>query len=308
MKKIIIGIVLLIIILGSTFVFAISSDEPANAKSDEQIENELLKSMAETKKEKEKIEKLFTRSSKEFKDKGYDEVVLSYSIEDRILTAQVNDDDFLDANKSQIESIIDKTAKGLGFNNFDINFNVLDSNITRSKEDKKLRESIHKVSKVVSDIVKDKGYNPSYSISVKPKKKIIIEGTDKDFAGNAKLEKRISNAILSKTNMNFTVKLKKKTESEIRDQEWQPIFTAIREETSKKFNEYRGFASSFHPEPLQIIIKTKINDSWFDNSDEKVKEIENYVDKIIELKIEELSIKEIPYEIIIRDENNKKIN
>ncbi|MFG6115768.1 hypothetical protein ACGTN9_11295 [Halobacillus sp. MO56] len=169
-------------------------------------------------------------------------------------------------------------------------------------------ESIQKVSNVVSDELKDRGYNLSYSISVKPEKEIVIEGTDKDFAENDELEKLISKAVLSKTNLNYSVKLKKKSESEIRDMEWQPIFTAISEETNKKFNEYRGFASSFHPQPLQIIIKTNINNSWFKNSDEKVKEIEDYVEKIIELKIEELSIKEVPYEIIIRDKNNKKIN
>ncbi len=308
MKKIVIGIVLVIIIFGSTLVFASNKDKSGNAKSDEQIENELVKSMKETKKEKEKMEKLFTSSSKELKDKGYGEIPLSYSHEDRILTAQVNDKDFLEENKGQIENIIVNTAEEVGFNNFDIKFRIVDSNITRNKEDKKLMESIHKVSNVVSDVLKDKGYNLSYSIMVKPKKEIIIEGTKKDLVENGELEKLISNAILSKTNMNYTVKLKNKSESEIRDQEWQPIFTAISEETNKKFKEYRGFASSFHPQPLQIIIKTKINNSWFKNSDDKVKEIENYVDKIIELKIDELSIKEIPYEIIIRDKNNKKIN
>jgi hypothetical protein len=307
MKKIVIGIVLIIIIFGSTLVFANNLNESENAKSDEQIENQLVKSMEETKKEKEKIEKLFTRSSKELKDKGYGEVGLSYSNEDRILTAQVKDKDFLEA-KRQIENIITNTAKEVGFNDFDIKFRILDRNITRNKEDKKLMESINKVSNVVSDVLKDKGYNFTYSISVKPKKEIIIEGTNKDLVGNSELEKLISNAILSKTNMNYTVKLKKKSESEIRNQEWQPILTAITEETNKKFKEYRGFAYSFHPQPLQIIIKTKINNSWFGNSDEKVKKIENYVDKIIELKIKELSIKEIPYEIIIRDKNNKKVN
>ncbi|MGY0694151.1 hypothetical protein ACW2QC_15445 [Virgibacillus sp. FSP13] len=304
-KKIVIGIALIIIIFCATLVFANNSSESGNAKSDEQIESELVKSMEETKKEKDKLEQLFTRSSKELMDKGYGEVGLSYSNEDRILTVQVKDKDFLESNKSQIENIISNTTKEVGFNDFDIRFRIVDRNISQNKED----ESIHNVSNIVSDVLKNEGYNNhSYSISVKPKKEIIIEGTDNNFVGNAELEKLISNTILSDTNMNFTVQLTKKSESEIRDQEWHPIFTAIREEINKKFKEYRGFASSFHPQPLQIIIKTKINNSWFGNSDEKVKEIEKYVDKIIELKLEELSIEEIPYEIIIRDKNNEKIN
>ncbi|GGK09056.1 hypothetical protein GCM10007063_34350 [Lentibacillus kapialis] len=307
-KKVVIGLVSIIIIFGAAFVFAINSEESANAESDEQIEDELVKSMNETKQEKAKIEEIFRRSSNELKDKEYGEVGLSYSHKERILTAQVKDKGFLEANKSKIRNIITDTAKEVGFKDFDIKFRISESTVTRNKEEKKLRESIDKVSNIVSDVLEDKGHNLGYSILVEPKKKIIIEGTDKNFAGNGELEKRITNAILSKTNMKYTVKLKKKSEREIKNQEWHPIFAAIREETNKKFNEYRGFASSFHPQPLQIIIKTKINNSWFGNSDEKVKQIEYYVDKIIELKREELSIEEIPYDIIIRDKNNKKIN
>ncbi|WP_199794641.1 hypothetical protein [Lentibacillus sp. Marseille-P4043] len=309
MKKTLIGIALIIIIFGATLVFANNSGESENAKSDQQIESELVKSMKETKKEKDKLEQLFTRSSKELMDKGYGEVGLSYSNEDRILTTQVKGKGFLESNKSQIENIISNIAKEVGFNDFDIKFRIVDRNISQKKEDKKLMESIHNISNIVSDVLKNEGYNNhSYSISVKPKKEIIIEGTNNNFVDNAELEKLISNAILTEENMKFTVQLTKKSEREIRDQEWHPVFTAIREEINKKFKEYRGFAFSFHPQPLQIIIKTKINNSWFGNSDEKVKEIEKYVDKIIELKLEELSIEKVPYEINIRDENNEKIN
>ncbi|MEI5906578.1 hypothetical protein WAK64_05845 [Bacillus spongiae] len=309
MKKIVIGIVLFIIISGSAFFFVRNSDGSEIAKSDKQVENELIISMKETKVEKEKIEKLLTNSSKELKDNGFGEVGLSYSNEERILTAQVNDKDFLDDNKAQIENIIINTAKEVGFNDFKIEFWIDDRNIAQNKEDNELMESLDKVSRAVSDVLKEKGYNNlSYSLSGISKNEIIIKGIDKDIVGDDELATHISNAILSETNTNYTVKLKKKSESEIRDMEWQPILTAIKEETNKKFDEYRGFAYSFNPLPLEIIIKTNINKSWFKSSGEKVKEIENYVERIIELKIEELSIKEIPYEIIIRDKNNKKIN
>ena len=113
----------------------------------------------------------------------------------------------------------------------------------------------------------------------------------------------------NKTNLDFTIKFQKKSESAIRDQQWQPIFEAVREETNKKYEEYRGFAYSFHPEPLQIIIKTDLNTpKWFSHSNKKVKQITEYVDKIIELKRDELSIEEIPYKIIIRDKNDNNIN
>ncbi|OEH92468.1 hypothetical protein [Bacillus solimangrovi] len=309
MKKVVIGIVLIVFIFGSALAFLSNSDGLNIAKSDKQIESEIVKSMEETKNENENIEKLFTRSLKELKDKGFEEIGLSYSHEERILFAQVNDTDTLEDNKGEIKEILVRIAKEVGINGFNIKFGIVDKDNTRNQEDKKLIESMHKVSNVVSDVLKDNNYsNLSYSISINPNDEIIVIRTDVDFGGNGELEKLISNSILSKTNMNYKVEIKKRSDSELREQEWQPIFAAIRDETSKKFNEYRGFAHSFHPQPLQIIIKTKINDSWFTNSEIKVKEIENYVDKIIELKIEALSIKEIPYEIIIREKNNKKIN
>ncbi|MFS0875256.1 hypothetical protein [Solibacillus isronensis] len=59
---------------------------------------------------------------------------------------------------------------------------------------------------------------------------------------------------------------------------------------------------------MQIIIKTNIDSpKWFGNSDKKVDQITEYIDKIIELKREELSIEEIPYEIIIWDKNDKEV-
>ncbi|MGN7478612.1 hypothetical protein ACTHOQ_12220 [Solibacillus silvestris] len=108
--------------------------------------------------------------------------------------------------------------------------------------------------------------------------------------------------------MIIRLRFEKKSESAIRDQQWQPILSAISEETNKRFEEYRGFAYSFHPEPLQIIIKTNIDSpKWFGNPDKKINQIAEYVDIIIKLKREELSIEEIPYEIIITDKNDKEV-
>ncbi|WP_404450686.1 hypothetical protein LG329_09980 [Virgibacillus necropolis] len=93
------------------------------------------------------------------------------------------------------------------------------------------------------------------------------------------------------------------------DQKWAPIFRSIMEETSKKFDEYRGFASSFHPKPLQIIIKTDLHESkWWWNTDKKVEEIVDYVEAIIDIKREELAVEKIPLDIIVRGENNKQLN
>lgn len=225
---------------------------------------------------------------------------------------QVQNKAFLEANKTNIEKIIHNTANMIGFQNYTVDFLALDNYPALSEEDEKQRETMMEVIEEISALLKERGC-PSNSISTNSNNEILIEmqGMKEDFGKSKEiedLEKIIDQTILSKTDLEYTVKIQKKSESAIRDQQWQPIFSAISEETNKRFKEYRGFAYSFHPEPLQIIIKTNIHSSkWFGNSDKKINQITEYVDKIIELKREELSIEEIPYEIIIRDKNDREI-
>lgn len=312
LKKVLIGLVVLLLIIMASFMLLEKISNKSASLNTEEIEKTLLISMEETKTEKKKIEQFLTKSSEELNDNGY-QVGLSFSPEERNLTVQVQDKAFLEANKVNIEKIIHNTAKKMGFQDFKVDILTLDSYPTLSEEDDQLRKSMIKVFEEISALLKEKGYH-SNSISTNPNNEIIIEiqGMKEDLEKSKEfeeLEKIIVQTILSKTNLDFTVKLRKKSESAIRDQEWQPIFDAIIEETNKKFEEYRGFAYSFHPEPLQIIIKTNIDSSkWFRNSNKKINQITEYVDKIIELKREEFLIEEIPYEIIIRDKNEKEVN
>jgi len=121
------------------------------------------------------------------------------------------------------------------------------------------------------------------------------------------LEKRIKEAVYAKTNMNFNVTVKKRGKYEIKALNWSPVFKAVSEETKKEFKEYRGFAYSFHPEPLQIIIKTNLETSnWFWNP--KVRRIEKYARAIIEVKRKANDLEDIPYEVVIRDKDGKRVN
>ncbi|MBU5253112.1 hypothetical protein NY607_11960 [Lysinibacillus sp. A4] len=311
MKKVLTGfVVLLLIITASNMLHKKESNTSASVNT-EKIENTLVKSMEESKTEKKLLEQFLTKSFKELKDSGY-QVGLNFSHEERNLTVQVQDKALLEANKINIEKIIHTTAKKVGFQDFKVDFLTLDSYPTLSEEDEKLRKSMTKVFEEISALLKEKGYH-SNSISTNPNNEIIIEiqGMKEDLEKSKEIEelkKIIGQTIHSNTDLDYTVKIRKKSKLALRDQDWQPIFDAIREETNKRFKEYRGFAYSFHPEPLQIIIKTNIHSSkWFGNSDKKINQITEYVDKIIELKIEELSIEEIPYEIIIRDKNDKEV-
>lgn len=277
----------------------------------EAIESTLVKSMEETKAEKKKLELFLTKSSQALNDKGY-QAGIGFSHEERNVTVQVQNKAFLEANKTNIEKIIHNTAKKIGFQNYTVDFLALDNYPALSEEDEKQRKTMMEVIGEISALLKEREYPPN-SISTNSNNEILIEmqGMKEDFGKSKEieeLEKFIDQTILQKTDLEYTVRIQKKSESAIRDQQWQPILSAISEETNKRFKEYRGFAYSFHPEPLQIIIKTNIHSSkWFGNSDKKINQITEYVDKIIELKREELSIEEIPYEIIIRDKNDKAV-
>jgi len=298
-------IVLIITITASFILLGNNSNKLAFVNTEDKIENAITKSMSETDNEKKKIEELLTKTSQELEDRGYAEIGLSFSFGERILTVQGQNQEFLENSKLEIEKIIFNRSKEIKLEDFEVNYISADRYITLSEEDEKLQESTLKVSELISELFKEKGYHYSYSISTHPNKDIliVIEGTEEDLEKKDELEKLIANAIFSQTNLEFEVELRKKSESEIRDQEWQPVFDTIRVETEKEFTEYRGFGYSFHPKPLQIIIKTNI-----EKPNKKVRQIKKYVDKIIELKRDELLMEEIPYKIIIRDIKDKNLN
>lgn len=137
---------------------------------------------------------------------------------------------------------------------------------------------------------------------------IRVDGKELSSAETARVEKLIKDTVFTKTDVAFNVTLRPQTKEEIRDSQWSPIFQAVIDETEKKFKEYRGFAYSFSPEPLQIIIKTDLRDNKSTSNREKIKAIEQYANQIIERKIEELTVEKIAYKIIIRNNNNEEIN
>ena len=302
LKKVLTGfVVLLLIITASNMILKKDSNKTASVNT-EALESKLVKSMEETKAEKKKLELFLSKSSQALNDKGY-QAGIGFSHEERNVTVQVQNKAFLEANKTNIEKIIHNTAKKIGFQNYTVDFLALDNYPVLSEEDEKQRKTMMEVVGEISALLKEREYPPN-SISINSNNEILIEMQGM----NEELEKFIDQTILQKTDLEYTVRIQKKSEIAIRDQQWQPILSAIREETNKRFKEYRGFAYSFHPEPLQIIIKTNIHSSkWFGNSGKKINQITEYVDKIIELKREELSIEEIPYEIIIRDKNDKEV-
>ncbi|SER51748.1 hypothetical protein [Psychrobacillus sp. OK032] len=274
----------------------------------------LAESIAETKKEQQKIEALLTKIQQTLDQKDYGEIGLTFSFEGRLLTVQVKNQAFLDQNEKKLKSLINDIVKEKKMDAINIQFEAFNTDSAMSEEDKKLNELIHEVSKITSESMNENGYSIN-AMMIEPKTSnpsidIRIDGT-KEYYDKVKddIQQLVSNAVSSNTKINFEVKITRRTENDIREEKWQPIFSAIREETDKKFDEYRGFAYSFHPEPLQIVIKTDLRESkWAWNSNKKAEQIEKYVHEIIELKSKELSVEELPYEVIIRGKDNKRIN
>ncbi|MFF5994709.1 hypothetical protein AAGS61_08095 [Lysinibacillus sp. KU-BSD001] len=115
------------------------------------------------------------------------------------------------------------------------------------------------------------------------------------------LQQLVAEAVYAQTNKDFSITIRTKSDEERLDEEWQPIFTIIGNETEKNFEAYRGFAYSFSPAPLEIIIKTHLSHS----AQQQAKEIKAFVAALIEQHRQVLSVEDIPYEIIIRDEDHQ---
>ncbi|MGE7835667.1 hypothetical protein [Viridibacillus arvi] len=277
-------------------------------------ETTLAESIVETKKGNQKIEELFTMVSQELEKENFGDIGMTFTSKERLITVQVKDQDYIDKNEVKIKTLVNEVVHELKLDAIKIQFKSLDSYNSISEKDKKLNDLTNEISEIASKLLRDKGY--VYTAVIDPsspnpfiKIQIINETNEKINKVNDELQKRIKKAIFSKTKMNFTVTFLGQSGDEKREQKWQPIFTTISEEVDKKFEEYRGFAYSFHPKPLQIIIKTNIQKSkGFQISDKKVKKIGEYVNEIIKLKREELSVEAVPYEIIIRSKDNKRIN
>ena len=239
MKKVLTGfVVLLLIITASNMLLKKNSNKSASVNT-EAIESTLVKSMEETKEEKKKLELFLTKSSQALNDKGY-QANIGFSHEERNVTVQVQNNSFLEANKTNIEKIIHNTAKKIGFQNYTVDFLALDNYPALSEEDEKQRKTMMEVIGEISALLKEREYPPN-SISTNSNNEILIEmqGMKEDFGKSKEiedLEKIIDQTILSKTDLEYTVKIQKKSESAIRDQQWQPIFSAISEETNKRLS------------------------------------------------------------------------
>jgi hypothetical protein len=303
-------ILVVIVIIGcfaAGFVInGFGGNHQANAES---MKEHISKSMEETKKWKENLQKFHEEATKLMQKKGY-EVQISasgqfYSSKPPEVMAS-GDKEVLAKHGKEIKQILQNLV-----NKYDLGKMVIKVEVQEhhkiSKKDRELAEQSREILNIIDSILVQRNKGPyTTQIYARPPRIIKIEILQPSANFNRvkkDLDKQIHETIYEKKHLDFTVKVTKQTDSEIRDMKWHPIFDAVMEETDKEFGEYQGFGYSFHPLPLQIVIKTSLSKG----SKERAEKIEQYVKQVIEIKREELSIEKVPYKVIIKGKNNKQV-
>ncbi|MDM5455423.1 DUF4179 domain-containing protein [Peribacillus simplex] len=306
-----VAIIILFLLVGSAFV------SPAMAKVVSKVSfiNQIVQSLKETDDRNGKLDALYDEISKTLYEnkeyKGKVEVGMSwlFSSEPPSFTVWVGDEDFKQEHEDEIKDIILKCAKSYKIDGVEVVVEVRD-NVEPNEKNKELEKLTDELLTITQEVVKEKGYTILASgVSTNPKEvsiKVGIEGTEQDYKEvKNQIEKQVHDVIYAKKHEKYEVEVKRESEDEIKDQNWQPIFTAVMEETHKKFKVTNGFAYSFHPKPLEIILKTSLSKG--EENKEQAERIEEYARQVVEIKRKELSVEAIPYKIIIRDKEHKKL-
>ncbi|WP_245804697.1 hypothetical protein [Halobacillus hunanensis] len=298
-------------------VYSFSSHQTVQS---EQLEERIKHSMEETERENEAIRSFHEDLHKQLQERGLKGSFSSsigdvFSSKPPSITIKVKNKHYKQKNEKEIKNIIQKLVTSHQLGEVDIRVKVADRRLEEpSEQDKKREKLINELLDIAHETLKEAGDIKVSSISVRvrePKAMTIeIKESEKLYQSVRKdLKKRVHDAIYAKKNIDLTIKVNRKSEEETNQMKWSPIFRSIMEETDKNFEDVTGFAHSFHPKPLQIIIKTSLSNGWFSwGTKDKVKEIETYVEKIIDIKSEELSIKTTPYQLIIRGDEGNKLN
>ncbi|MFJ7744518.1 DUF4030 domain-containing protein [Peribacillus sp. NPDC097295] len=122
--------------------------------------------------------------------------------------------------------------------------------------------------------------------------------------------KNISNEIIQDNDIgSYSLKIDiVNMEQREKESRWGDVFPAIYEGlASKKEYKVTGFAYSFHPAPLQIIIKTSINSSDKDAAKRAIG-LEKTIEEFLNSKEIANKIEGEEYKIIIRSKDKKQIN
>jgi hypothetical protein len=297
------------ILIGSTYF----SPTMASVMSNVPYFDEIFSSMQDSKEQEKRMQAFYADVNKKVSNnlkEGVIDTSLQTSYFDKTPTValMVEDEKWKKEYENKFDDIVNTMAIKNQIGIYKIEVTVMEApKASVSEEEKKRMEYVNKVFNIINTVLTNNQYSNS-QINIDPEVetatiKVEFKKTDNVQESTGYLTEKIEGALQKENVQDLTVKVKKRSESEIRDEEWHPIFTSIMQVSSDKFSEVDGFAYSFHPAPLEIIIKTSLKK----DEKEKAEEINRYVKQIIDVKKKEISIKDIPYKIIIRDKKHEKV-
>lgn len=193
MKKVIVSIFfLLLFFIGISVVF--------------DTDTEHAEILDESEQENKEVTELITKVSLDLDGKGYLPVGIYFTFDDRMITVQAQNEEFIEQHQKEVEDSIYNVAKELEFQDFDVIFNVVD---LYDEKQEKVNEAYSNASKEIPKILKEQGFQ-DYSLSLVPKRELIIYDDEEDVAEKEQIVKELSFKIFTKTNLAFNVRFSKK--------------------------------------------------------------------------------------------------
>ncbi|MBR7798074.1 hypothetical protein GT022_18775 [Agaribacter marinus] len=296
------------LLIGSAFI----SPTMAKVMSNIPYLDQILQSMEQTEDRKDRVENLRIKTYETLTDdnnyEGVKNVIMSwlFSSEPPKFTVTVKDKEYQQEYGHEIKQMIKELAQSYNIDKVKVEVEVQEKGL--GNVSKKQMELTNQLFKITEEVLKQEGYNFNIMSINHSKNSIQIEikATEQQYNKNkGEMEKLVHDTIYAKTQLDLKIEVTRKSESELRDESWQQIFTSVMDESHKEFNEVTGFAYSFHPKPLEIILKTSLSQG---KQDQKVaEEIARYAKQIVKVSRNELSIEKIPYKIIIRDKEQENM-
>lgn len=302
-------------------VFAVmGSATTAKAKSaDDYLRERIKESMEETEEQHDKMMKFLGDIGAAFDEKGL-KGDISFSQRHGLsqnnpsIVIRVKNKQYKQKYEGDMKQLVQNLAKSYNLDNVGVKVKVHEPEMDEiSEEDRKQRDQTMELFEIAHDVMEQHGYKyGSMSIDSinrsNPKMVIQIDVPKKKYEQiKDEIAKLVHDKINAIKQLDYDVRVTRKTAAEKRNEAWQPIFHAIMDEMRKNFKEVTGFASSLHPEPLQIIIKTSLSKD--DPEGQKLaQKMEKYVDLIIDIQRGELSVKKEPYKVIIRGKEKEQLN
>lgn len=230
--------------------------------------------------------------------------------EKQMLVIMKGSDQYIQENKEEIITIVQREMENGIFKDFDIKIQQYEkpdeiSKISISEETQKLMDRIDNLSTAIQDKLANTTFS-KISFGISANKTISFELPY--YFEKEKLESLLKQVIEEGNFQDFTLDIQTidQEEMEKRDQEkrWSTVFNYIHEGLQEKQElKVTGFAYSNHPSPMTIIIKTSIH-PWSFGKKDKIDEIERLVTDFLSSEKADQYVRDEPYKLIIRDKDH----